>query len=617
MTAPSQPHQDWLDAPATPFTRWLEKYRFVFFVGIALFVLVQFNGQWRIGLDSSLYRGVAENLVAGKGYTFAGREQTLIYPGLPFLLALSHKLTGSNSIVPVLMLFNVLAVFTMVGVYHLIRLRYPLWIAVVVMCGVGLNARFVQQSQEVMTDAPFLFGCVMAMLGWELLAVETTRARLIGATALLLLGLLFAATMRPTFWVLAVAWGIVIAWNVIRYRDRRSWIGLGVIGVLTAFAAWRLQSANILKGGYEQQFLQSLSALGEKLTRNGLQLFSHELPEAFFSERLWHFGLPMAILILVGCAIVVRRQPLWGLQVFILTAVMLTMSDVPRYYLMVLPTLWLGYVLVLLWATQRLPLWARDWTLFTLFSLANCINIVINLGLFREQHFGEFLRSYHGGEYVKLVELSEVIKEQIRPDEVVIGPYGQVLTYLSGRPILNGKLLGFEAKPVSKFPQLAAGAAPKYLIGPDSAYEAKDSALRSLLRRGIVTPGKLVIRTDSFWISQATVNVPTGDWKKLPTVAVRPLADKPAKRVITPEEQAKRELKAKRLRKQIKAEREERKARNERKAIRLRREQAKQRQLQQQQHPATQPSGSTAPVIGLPLSSLGVVPFFASPTRSQ
>lgn len=611
-----EPARHWLDAPATPFTRWLEKYRFVFLAAIAVFILVQFNGQWRIGLDSSLYRGVAENLWQGNGYTFAGRRQTLVYPGLPFLLALSHKITGSNSIVPVLVLFNVLSVLTLVGVYHLIRLRYPLWIAVVVMCGVGLNSRFVQQAQEVMTDAPFLFGCVMAMLGWELLAIVKTRRRLISAAALLLLGLFVAATMRPTFWVLAVAWAIVLVWNVVRHRDRRSWISLIiVIGLVALFAAWRIRNGNAFKGGYELQFMQSLAVLGDRVMKNGPPLFTTEIPVAFFGEKLWIFGLPMGLMILGGCLLVTRRQPLWGLQVFILTAVMLIMSDVPRYYLMVLPTLWLGYVLALLWLTQRLQLKYRDWTLFGLFSVANCINIVLNLGLFHEQHFGEFLRQYHKGEYVRLVEMAKVIRERVKPDEVVIGPYGQVLSYLSGRAVLNGKLLDFETKPVSRYPHLIAAAKPTYLVGPDSAYRTKDEVLGRLVERGIVVPGRLLAQTKFFWLAEATVQVPERDWKKLPTVPVRPLADRPARRVLTPEEQANRELKAKRLRKQIRAEREERRARNERKAIRQAREQRRreleqqQQQQQQLQQPATQPTGAVPLEWTVPLDDLGRLTF--------
>ena len=89
-----------LHAPETPFTRWLVRWRGWFFAGLVLMLLVQFNGQWRIGLDSSIYRGVGESLAEGRGYSFAGRRQNQVYPGLPVLLATSQKLFGTKSVVP-------------------------------------------------------------------------------------------------------------------------------------------------------------------------------------------------------------------------------------------------------------------------------------------------------------------------------------------------------------------------------------------------------------------------------------------------------------------------------------------------------------------------------------
>jgi hypothetical protein len=36
----------------TPFTRWLVRWRWVFFVILATMIVVPFNGQWRLGIDS-------------------------------------------------------------------------------------------------------------------------------------------------------------------------------------------------------------------------------------------------------------------------------------------------------------------------------------------------------------------------------------------------------------------------------------------------------------------------------------------------------------------------------------------------------------------------------------
>ena len=93
-------------ANPSPFTRWLGRWRHVFFILLVLFILIPFNGQWRLGLDSSIYRGVAQSLATGHGYTFAGRAQTQVYPGLPFLLAGLQKITGSASVIPPLIVMN-------------------------------------------------------------------------------------------------------------------------------------------------------------------------------------------------------------------------------------------------------------------------------------------------------------------------------------------------------------------------------------------------------------------------------------------------------------------------------------------------------------------------------
>ena len=80
---------------------------------------------------------------------------------------------------------------------------------------------------------------------------------------------------------------------------------------------------------------------------------------------------------------------------------MLMLSDVPRYYLMVLPELWVGYVLVFLNVTRsfktNIP---RDWLLFVVISFANFMNFGVTLGLLHEQHAKDFIKSYRHGAYV-------------------------------------------------------------------------------------------------------------------------------------------------------------------------------------------------------------------------
>lgn len=600
-----------IHAPDTPFTRWLVRWRYLFFAGLFVLLVAQFNGQWRVGLDSSIYRGVADNLAAGKGYTFAGRPQTQVYPGLPFLLAGLQKLFHTQSLLPPLILFNALAALTLVAVYQLIKLRYPLWIAVVVVCGVGLNSRFLQQAQEIMTDGPFLCAVVWAMLGWEWLGTNQTRGQRLGTIALLLVSLLFAASMRPTFWVLGVAWAIAAAWNVVRWRDKRSLIAIGLLGlVLVAFVAFdpRGRGMGLFNGAYERQLMVILPELWTRVRANAGTLFTHEIPEAFFSENLFIAAIPFSILLLIGALVVCRRQPLWGLQVLILTGIMLAISDVPRYYLMVLPTLWLGYVLIALWLTSPLKPIVRDVLLFGLFSLANFQNLGGTISLFTEQHTTPFLAKYKRGTYQPMIAMADVLKAKLGPNDICIGPQAQVLAYFSGRQVLNGRLIGFDTAKTSKLPQILNDARPTYVIGPVLAYEKKDTDLYKLLLHGVVTPGKLVARSGDYWLAEAKVNVPAGDWRSSPRISkFYPLAGnkRPA---MSPQEAENRRIKAERAeraaykaRKELKSQRAERKAYLERKARKLRR---------QQKEAATQP---TSLLWQNNAVFMGDLPHFASP----
>ena len=57
-------------AAAAPLTDAIVRHRKVLWcilIGVYAFA---FNGQWRVGKDSALYRGLAHSLASGRGYTF-------------------------------------------------------------------------------------------------------------------------------------------------------------------------------------------------------------------------------------------------------------------------------------------------------------------------------------------------------------------------------------------------------------------------------------------------------------------------------------------------------------------------------------------------------------------
>src|SRR5947209_3000812 len=77
------------------------------------------------------------------------------------------------------------------------------WIAIATVSMLGLNSFFLEHANEILTDVPFLLGVVLALYGFEKLTLE---GALVEPLATLTAGLLLAASMRPTFWFLALAW---------------------------------------------------------------------------------------------------------------------------------------------------------------------------------------------------------------------------------------------------------------------------------------------------------------------------------------------------------------------------------------------------------------------------
>lgn len=623
-----------LDRPAfyeidTLFTQRLIRWRWVYFALLAILVVVPFNGEWRMGVDSPLYRGVAENLVAGNGYTFAGMKQTQVYPGLPFLLAGLQKLTGANSVVPALIVMNVCALLALWVTYKLILTRYPMWIAVVVTCGVAMNVKFVQQAQEVMTDMPHLLGIVTAMLGWEMLRDARRRRDWLRGGAVLVVGLTLAAVMRPTFWVLAVALVLTCLWNILRRRELRSIVvlsALAMVVLLTVTLDPRVRGLNLLQGGYEHELVSMLGRMGTRMAQNAPGVFGIEITEAFFNEPLGYFAWPLVAMLIVGAAMVMRRQPLWGLQFFILTSVTLVLSDVPRYYIIVLPTLWVGYTLVLLRLTTWIRPYARDWTLFAMFSLANFLNLAGVAALVYEQHRpGDFLTNYRDGSYVRYVKMARIVREKVPADARVVGPYANLLTYLSGRTVLSGRMMGFDENALGKYPSLLAKHNPTYMIGPaDRSFAEKDAALASLIDHGVVQPIRVVDsvhdKSGSLWLAEAKVIVPTVYWKTLPTTRPMVIAQRPKRElVLTPEKRAYLERLKRRERDK---ERAAYRARVEKRRILAEREAARKaaREKAAATQPATQPTTqpttrpSTQPVsIRIDLRDIGAMWWPVSP----
>src|SRR5438552_18847154 len=74
---------------ATPeqFGPWIIRHRWWMLGTILVVYALSFTGEWRIGRDSALYRGLGHTLATGRGFTFSEFGRRQIYPGLPVMLA--------------------------------------------------------------------------------------------------------------------------------------------------------------------------------------------------------------------------------------------------------------------------------------------------------------------------------------------------------------------------------------------------------------------------------------------------------------------------------------------------------------------------------------------------
>ena len=189
--------------------RWIVKLRWPIFALLVFILLAAHNGYWRIGRDSALYRSVADNLASGRGYTFRGQREHHIYPGLPYLLAGIDKVFGRQSPMhprAALLVMMTMGMLTLVVVYYLVSTYFPPWIAVAVTTGVGINHEFIQQTNELMTDLPFLLGVCTTLLGIARLPKTKNNLQRTIFAALILVGAIVTVAMRPTFWALLLAW---------------------------------------------------------------------------------------------------------------------------------------------------------------------------------------------------------------------------------------------------------------------------------------------------------------------------------------------------------------------------------------------------------------------------
>ena len=488
---------------------------------VAVWVALQalaFNGQWRVGLDSALYRHLGHSLATGEGYRIFGEVHGHVYPGLPVLLGALEAIFG-QTVWPVILVMLLASAATLWFTYLVARRVLPDWAAILTTAGVAFNFRFVQQGHELMTDAPFLLGVMMTLWGLEALR-DGPRRR---GVAALVSGLVLAASMRPTFWVLAGAVAFGAAWTAIKgwraatgsARHTHAVRAISVLAfVVLAVGAFlifdpRIRGMDLASGGYERELLDRLMDVGPLAVATPAKLLSilnDDLPRLFFAERVSYLHIVFALALLGGVSLLTiggwrnestraaERRPTWVALVALLFVATLLASSEPRYWLMVLPVLWIGWIVGLCKG-------ARDW-----FKTSRSRSIYVALGVSAvlignlahagkfvvEQRATPFLSHYKEGQYVPVKKLAEAVRNGTTHDQTIIGPYAPLLSYWADRRVIDRRRLGF-GQISDRRDRLVAvrDAEADFMVFPWQPYRHKDAELRRLVKAGDIYPANL------------------------------------------------------------------------------------------------------------------------------
>lgn len=437
------------------------RYRWPLFIAIFVLYLLGFNGQWRVERDSAMYLTVGRNLAEGKGYSYHGRPNHLIFPGLPYLVSGTFSLTHSESTLPALIIMFASGWIAILLVYRLFYLFGGDGTGIVVASGVALTRVFYRYCFELLTDLPFLVGTLAFLAGYEAIFVRPYRSRKDAEElwnghqsarwydyALLIGGLAVAMSMRIVFWGLLGAFGL--SFVGLMARERRKHV-IGVTVAILAMAALffflnpRLHSqhAGPAVEDYEGTFLAMLHKPGElmhQVRANIDELCDAALVKAMFGCSLFHWLNWCIAIVAIGIAIgLVWKRLLWGLLVIFTIMMVLVFQPLDRYLLPVIPLLVFAWWRLLVWLNRRLPVIPGNLIFVALFLTGLSTNIARIVDMIVEQRRVPFLQHFHDGRYASIDQIGQWIASNSKPDDwILVGFFrGRVLTFKAGRNVFE------------------------------------------------------------------------------------------------------------------------------------------------------------------------------------
>jgi hypothetical protein len=365
-------------APAGRVLAWVDARRHWIFAAIVVLYAVGFTGKWRVAPDSGLYMSLGRSLAEGHGFVYHGQTHTRFEPGLPLVIAASHRLFGPDRYAPILV-FILACSFAAIGLTYRLMLRHAgrptavLVTALFAVCETCLRYAF-----QIVTDTPFLVALLIYLIGYERLVGRVEPHRLGDAEAaprrrehrwlgwpMLVVATLLMATFRPATMTFVGAVGLATAWHMIRgpgwpIRVRHAVIGLVTLGCFLGFRAIDPRRQTAGESVAREERLKTLLttdrgfALHRIATVTVPDFIEEILPEAVFGMELGTGVDTVASLVVMAAGVaLLRRHPLWGAWVAATFLQCMFWLPRERYLLPILPlliyALWRGAA----WLTSR------------------------------------------------------------------------------------------------------------------------------------------------------------------------------------------------------------------------------------------------------------------------
>lgn len=500
------------------------------FVLCTVSLLLVFNGIWRINFDSALYRSVARSLANGEGFVHAGLPEIYSYPGLPLLLAAIQRVFGSGDLVP-LVVVMACGAGCLLMVHRLIARVYPPEFALAVTAAVGVNGWFIQHTQELLTDIPFMLLSLLTLWSLEQLRRPTAGPARFQLSILMVLALTGSILFRPVGWILAASLLAIGLWRITRGRSaaiRRLGGSMVLLTSLAAGACFLIDvvwlDGRLLRGGYGTELSERLSVFDVSGLLAAKTSAIEDINASFFAQTMNPGGLIFSGILLIGLLVVARRRPEWALPALALVPMTLVMSSDPRYFMAHLPFVWLGYLLLCRSVCDRLSGSWRVVIAVVLIAPPVALNVARSFKVIAEQRRADlalldgtsrrdaFYTGFQGGSQIRNFAIAESIRRHVEPGEFVVGPDSNILAYLSDRNVLGQREL-LRGHDIADYARVLEAHPVRLYVFPMQLYRSHGLWLFRIMQKRFVRPLNLVEMNDGFMLVEVSVFAPPGDWR--------------------------------------------------------------------------------------------------------